>query len=135
MLSNRLWKPVAAGTVVTAVLFVFPETYQYAPVAGGVIAGVVGGNYRDGISAGLATGLGMLPVACLLTLVSLFTISGPVTGIDVLFESMRGIGPQGLVFYFVVVYFVVAYTAIAGGFGGFLGGSLSGLFASVDSSS
>jgi hypothetical protein len=118
---------VAAGTVVTAALFLFSQGYPYAPIVGGLVAGTLAGQLRTGGQAGAALGLVFVPVSLLLVGIGLALPSSLETGVDVLFRSFRGMGSMNAVFYLVVAFYITVYTTLVGGLFGTIGGGLSQL--------
>lgn len=120
-------RAVAVGAVVTAVLFLSAQGYPYAPVIGGLVAGILTGRLRDGGRAGMILGLVFVPVSLVLVAVGLLLPASFETGIDVLFLSFKGMGPTNAVFYFAVAFFMTVYTALVGGLFGTVGGGLSQL--------
>lgn len=110
--------------ILTAILFVMPQTYQYAPLIGGfVIAGLTARTIGQGFKIGLTAGLFIIPISVVLTvLVTMAPLSGTETGITILLRSLQGMGRSNIVFYAVFIYFLALYTGLAGGLFGGLGG-------------
>ncbi|MFB6195506.1 MAG: hypothetical protein ABEI80_04995 [Haloplanus sp.] len=111
-----------AGSAITAGLFLVPSTYQYAPILGGVVVGLLAGDRRTGAREGAFMGLLLIPLGVVVTAVGVLALPGVETGVDVLVRSMRGMGPRTVVFYVTLVYFLATYAGLAGGlFGSVVG--------------
>lgn len=127
---RRLAVSVFLASSVSGLLLLHPLSYPYGPVVGGIVVAMAGANsLADGVRRGVLVGLALLPVVVvLLALVTTAPLADAKTGLSILFESLRGMGERGVVFYVVVAYFLTVYGILTGGIAGGVTGWLRGAF-------
>lgn len=118
---NRLWSPPSAvGSVVCAGYLLTSLPYPYAPVVGGLIAGLLTTTRTDQTveiaNAGLLVAVYMLPLGVgLAALGALTPVGTGATGVATIIRAMEGTGPRTVVFYGVFVWFLGVYSLLTAG--------------------